>query len=279
MTAQIRLIQTLALATISALGLAACGSTEADQVSKAPSETDSQVGQIRQSNDGEAFDFTAQTLQAMPRNGVKELSFHIHEPLIERDQEYAQYRALDVIVVRATEPQPDSRRDCAIEVEYHLTDAMLEAIDSYDWQDFDNRTGEPQPSTGAVDPAKTLDETEIYKELGIHQMQSEHSRDVPIHEIIEDGVAIVHINQDCAPSPMEGPSEEIEFRYLYDAPNELGQIQQGRFQISEELSQYRPFTNPLASAEVSVMANGDVHIAGYEIEDWQQDVNGDWISK
>lgn len=279
MTVQIRLVQTLALATISSLGLAACGSTETDQVSEVTSATDSQVGQLRQSNDGEAFDFTAPTLQAMPRNGVKELSFHIHEPLIERDQDYAQYRALDAIVVRATDPQPDSSRDCAIEVEYHLTDAMLEAIDSYEWQDFDNRTGEPQPSTGAVDPAKTLDETEIYNELGIRLMQSEHGRDVPIQDTVEDGVATIHVDQDCAPSPMEGPSKEIEFRYLDDAPNEQGQIQQGRFQVNEEFSQYRPFTNALASADVSVMANGDVHIAGYEIEDWQQDVNGDWISK
>lgn len=285
MTSKTRFIQTFALATISAFGLAACGSTENDQDASIFEENDNLAEQAPQSGDGEVFDFTSQAVRAMPGAGVKEMTFQIHEPLLERDQNYAQYRALDAVVVRATDPTPDSNHDCAIELEYHLTDAMVEAVDNYQWeQHYELDTAQQEATArdaGTVDGVRTLDQTQVYDELGVRQVEGEDEdgEEILKSDIVDDGVAVVHVEQDCAAAPREEPSTGLEFRYLDQTPNEQGKLQQGRVQTAQDSDEYRRFTGTVASAEVNVMANGDLHITEYEIDNWHQDTNGDWISK
>lgn len=36
-------------------------------------------------------------------------------------------------------------------------------------------------------------------------------------------------------------------------------------------------TDTFAEADINVMANGDLHVAGFTVHGWTQDTNGDWI--
>jgi hypothetical protein len=264
----VRFIVSAAVATLAGVSLVACGS-DADQA------TDSAPEQIEETTDDSnvVFDFTEQTARTMPTQGVKELTLKAPESLEQIDDDYREYKHTHDITVTATEPDEEFKQhDCAIQVQYNYTERAVEEAYNGDWYlEFPPGVyGEQDLQDFGITEADLDAQHRLLLEGDKIQDYVIGGRGSDAQQIQNEGFSTEVKNLHCATAPHDGDTTTVRLNYFNpDLMNGETRIQSnGQF-----------FNETFASIDLRVMQNGDLHIAGYEINDYVVDANGEWLEQ
>lgn len=259
----LRFFQASAIATLIALTMAACGSSDGDGADDTSSGNGTAPQPADVSEDTVLFDFTEQAARAMPAEGVQEITFQVHPDLIEANPDYADQRVLDSVTVSSWD---GGESQCGIEIRYDYATGAKEELDQHTYY----RTVGDLPKSQDGTPSNEYNEHVKYTHA-LGGSANFTGQGVPTQDY-----TLIQRDRDCATGPTDDSNNaqgSVEFRSIewVDTTEAAGNTTDG---VAGNMTLE---TDTFAEADINVMANGDLHVAGFTVHGWTQDTNGDWI--
>lgn len=236
------------------LALTACGSDSDAEAGNSNTEdlpdTDGE-GHAMPESDG-TYDFTPNTAAA----SGEEIRIEVPQELIALTDTYSEDRVLDAVTVRATE---DTEAQCGIEIDYEYRDGAQDEIENTTWvrargnnQDTDMPADERYPHA--------LFTTTDMGWLEDGDNENSFVNTVALAEDYQNAVSEV----DCAASPNDTENTTaIEFKELNWTDGHQPQA----------------LPESLATADVAVMASGEVHVVNSSVEGYDHEPDHGWIGE
>lgn len=249
--------KTTAISTVLLLAFTACGS-DSEAANTTPSQ-DQQEGSTVTESDSVTFAVG----DTPPGYSAQEVRIEVADDLLEVDQQYAQHRNFDSVIIQAADLEA---HQCSVEIVFEYAPGVAQRIHQHDVHRIQG------DSLGYPAKEMTLEET-------YHDITRASGDDLDINADSDQYIEINH-PVDCASHPGDrDASESISLRYSEWDDTFSGDPSS----VSEytDISIYDGLKNlaggTLAEVEYTVMANGDIQIIGAEIDDWMKDSNDMWL--